>query len=193
MKSRTLGAVFSCALAIASTTTYAAIVNVNFEAQNFIGNLGATAPQDPVTGSFSIQHDGAADFTGTAINPTLVSVDLTINGFVYDLGNTALNLNFLLSNGLVAYFFVGGTLNDFNVVSGNTNDFFLELFDDPNVGMSYMVYSVEGIPDFFESENTLTDPTNVIFNSTVVPVPPAVWLFFSGLFGMIGLVRRKKS
>lgn len=31
------------------------------------------------------------------------------------------------------------------------------------------------------------------FGYTVVPVPPAVWLFGSGLLGLIGITRRKKS
>jgi hypothetical protein len=39
------------------------------------------------------------------------------------------------------------------------------------------------------SGNSLT-VTSV--NSSVVPIPAAVWLFGSGLIGLIGLARRKK-
>ena len=31
------------------------------------------------------------------------------------------------------------------------------------------------------------------FETTVVPVPAAVWLFGSGLLGLIGVARRKKA
>jgi hypothetical protein len=34
---------------------------------------------------------------------------------------------------------------------------------------------------------------NVISSSPVIPIPPAVWLFGSGLIGLIGVARRKKS
>lgn len=33
----------------------------------------------------------------------------------------------------------------------------------------------------------------VVANSTVVPIPAAVWLFGSGLLGMIGIARKKKA
>ena len=35
--------------------------------------------------------------------------------------------------------------------------------------------------------------TDELFASTVVPVPAAVWLFGSGLIGLIGVARRKKA
>ena len=44
----------------------------------------------------------------------------------------------------------------------------------------------------------LTDQTGVGFSGfveqqTVVPVPAAVWLFGSGLLGLVGMARRKKA
>ena len=32
-----------------------------------------------------------------------------------------------------------------------------------------------------------------VINSPVVPVPAAVWLFGSGLLGLVGIARRKKA
>ena len=34
---------------------------------------------------------------------------------------------------------------------------------------------------------------DIVFANTTVPVPAAVWLFGSGLIGLIGVARRKKS
>ena len=49
---------------------------------------------------------------------------------------------------------------------------------------------------YADAYNTLTmsfgDGSNIVAGS-VVPVPPAVWLFGSGLIGLIGIARRQKS
>jgi len=37
------------------------------------------------------------------------------------------------------------------------------------------------------------DSASVTSNFTVVPVPPAVWLFGSGLLGLVGIARRRRS
>lgn len=37
------------------------------------------------------------------------------------------------------------------------------------------------------------DPTITNYEVAVVPVPPALWLFGSGLLGLIGIARRKKA
>lgn len=34
---------------------------------------------------------------------------------------------------------------------------------------------------------------DIQFGTTVIPIPPAVWLFGSGLLGLVGMARRKKS
>ncbi len=39
---------------------------------------------------------------------------------------------------------------------------------------------------------TFTSESGVLLTETVVPVPPAVWLFGSGLLGLIGIARKKK-
>ena len=40
---------------------------------------------------------------------------------------------------------------------------------------------------------SLTGDLGQIINANVVPVPPAVWLFGSGLLGLVGMARRKKA
>ncbi len=45
----------------------------------------------------------------------------------------------------------------------------------------------------FVSNIGSTGIDNINFDQTVIPVPAAVWLFGSGLLGLIGVARRKKS
>jgi hypothetical protein len=40
---------------------------------------------------------------------------------------------------------------------------------------------------------SFTDGTVLSVDAAVVPVPPAVWLFGSGLLGLVGIARRKKA
>jgi hypothetical protein len=49
-----------------------------------------------------------------------------------------------------------------------------------------------GASEFF-SETELLDPTLIDGTVNVVPVPAAVWLFGSGLLGLVGVARRKTS
>lgn len=41
------------------------------------------------------------------------------------------------------------------------------------------------------TNESLFDVGSFLYSATVVPVPPAIWLFGSGLLGLIGLARRK--
>ena len=44
--------------------------------------------------------------------------------------------------------------------------------------------------------NTLADTYSIAYDNftiTAVPVPAAVWLFGSGLIGLVGIARRKKA
>jgi hypothetical protein len=36
-------------------------------------------------------------------------------------------------------------------------------------------------------------PAPATFQATVVPLPPAIWLFGSGLLGLVGMARRQRS
>jgi hypothetical protein len=47
------------------------------------------------------------------------------------------------------------------------------------------------VTDFITSDSGVT--SGFFGGSTVVPVPAAVWLFGSGLLGLIGIARRKKA
>jgi hypothetical protein len=51
------------------------------------------------------------------------------------------------------------------------------------------VASREGVDrGIFQMNGYITDVV-----TTVIPVPPALWLFGSGLLGLVGIARRKKA
>ena len=74
----------------------------------------------------------------------------------------------------------------------------LYLYD--NNGIIYAIDDVGGTPTLVNGDYPLT---NVLLNTTnndgaayagpVVPIPAAIWLFGSGLIGLVGIARRKKS
>jgi hypothetical protein len=45
----------------------------------------------------------------------------------------------------------------------------------------------------FNANFDMTAMTNVVITPTAIPVPAAVWLFGSGLLGLVGIARRKKQ
>lgn len=72
-------------------------------------------------------------------------------------------------------------------------------FFDPVSGLTQMLTSQYGTfsgkkrsfpTDFFDAEDNNVGPTAEL---TAVPVPPAVWLFGSGLLGLVGISRQKKA
>ena len=93
-----------------------------------------------------------------------------------------------------------GTTYSLESVSVEWNGFLGELFTDPAVIASNLnildfgTYHV--IFDFRDSDNNLfrvrDNPTQITFGSaSPVPVPAAVWLFGSGLVGLLGFSKKK--
>jgi len=55
----------------------------------------------------------------------------------------------------------------------------------------YTTY-LRGVPDYTLAEGVLYQGSATISSISTVPVPAAVWLFGSGLIGLVGMARRKK-
>ena len=65
------------------------------------------------------------------------------------------------------------------------------MFDGIALGTSQLGFGTVVLSDAFGG--SIPNPTLVPANLTVVPVPAAVWLFGSGLLGLVGIARRKKA
>lgn len=176
-----------------SASAVSAPVEVSFQAQNFTGNLGGAVPQDPVTGSFVLEHDGGLDFTGQALNPVLSAIDLTIDGHTYSIADTELNSYVALADGLVSFVQLGGTINGFGTTVGGTEDFNLVLTATDFAAPSRMRYSVDGVGDLYLATNSEENLSDVTFQSAVIPVPPAMWLIASAVAFLVPRVRRRPA
>ena len=67
---------------------------------------------------------------------------------------------------------------------------------DPGTYQTFAFSSANGVSGFSITGGSAEGNTsidNVIVNASVVPVPAAVWLFGSGLIGLVGFARRKKA
>ena len=92
-------------------TAHAVPMTMHFTVAGFAPVLTITpAPTDPVTGTIVWDADPAT----SAIN-SLLSIDLTLAGHVYSLGEVGFDA---ISNRVI-----GGTVNGVNAVAGSTNDF----------------------------------------------------------------------
>ena len=84
-----------------------------------------------------------------------------------------------------------GEANLSNIVYGGSNPDLLALFNGGS-GVQTLTYQ-------FGASKSLTDlftdgeSTSFSGNITPVPVPAAVWLFGSGLLGLVGIARRKAA
>ena len=139
------------------------------------------ALQGPINANSSVSYSlTSTTAAGAQIAPVVGSnivsafeVDTSIGGLPslnkgVDVGNT--------------FFFVGGPLTQnspvYTASSSFTGDLAYDLMT-VKVDFSLSADSTVGISGFVQQ--------------VVVPIPPAVWLFGSGLIGLIGMARRKKA
>lgn len=109
-------------------------------------------------------------------DPTLLGLDAALGGVLEVTGDFKVTLNALMVNTGLAFSY---TPDDGGPVICNTGDWChaLKVYD-----------ALDGTSP---SEAFYTS-TSAGFYSSPVPVPAAVWLFGSGLIGLIGVARRKK-
>jgi hypothetical protein len=160
------------------------------------------------TGSYQIWDDDTS-MTVTDFNigdTILVSDDTTVTGVVDGSFATAgITAGDAVTHNDIPYN-PTGSINDIWSVGGFTMDIntmivasidtidgnFITLTGDGSISSTNP--SLETTPGtWIFSANTLGANLTWSSSSTVVPVPPAVWLFGSGLIGLVGIARRKNS
>jgi len=165
---------------------------------NFPGDYNFTSP--PYGGLIT---NGVTATSGSTTEPVQVTVD---DNVVLDL-DTANLLNTLLGTSLSVGSVVDIADIDTTFVSatGVQTTFGLSFISlDPNAwtGMDFANFPIESgnfdhaiffISELDASDNPLFDGLGVLDTVTSVPIPAGVWLFSSGLLGLVGVARRKKT
>jgi hypothetical protein len=120
------------------------------------------------------------------------SVDVSATGTIRDSGGRFTNASGSASpfRGLRVYSMIGTWSSTPNSITPIDSPFFVGISNTLAVPTEPSAYLFLGENDGIFSDN-FVGQYNVSLN--FVPIPSAVWLFGSGLFGLIGISRRKKE
>jgi len=162
-------------------TTSANAVTVAWNPQTF----------DVVNSSFNTATMTFAGFTATDLD-SILSANTSAAIYHAHTGSMTATIELRIDNAWTTIFTDTITSSDGNVLIANTF-----------TGASFSSGTVDGIRlssapqqnQSFHNWLTTTSTTPVIFDfsSAAVPIPAAVWLFGSGLLGLVGMARRKKT
>jgi hypothetical protein len=192
-----LRALFACLFLISVTPLHAATI-LDF-------STGLAGPGGTITPSPSAVSPTSV--SGSLINIGALTLDIDGTVTVYSDVDALLSFNtatdFILINGSIPSL---GINSDIDLLSGSFDNWdFLPVSGNESFSGSGPdtkapeLLSALGIPsvefEFFgftiETQNGTVISTDIV--NTAVPVPAAVWLFGSGLIGLVGIARRKNS
>jgi len=155
---------------------HAITIHLDFEATGFAlgSSTGAIAPTDPVTGS--ILYEAASTIANI---DSLTAISMTIQTHTYSLDE----VGFINEGSSNVRQCIGGTFNAICNVGGRSNDFRIR-WDQDTLDPIDFAYSTGTVDSWATS-------TFASFSITAVPIPPAFFLFGSGLLGLVGMAGRK--
>jgi len=135
------------------------------QSQAFTAMTDSTIMFNQPTGFFSVNNGISLDENMTI---DMSNLRLFHGGSIFDIG---------ADSGFDAFI---PLINDINTLTANQNGWAIDKF-----GNYELFYNTRGICDGCTMQVYLT-------GTSVVPVPAAIWLFGSGLIGLLGFARRKK-
>ena len=177
-------------LLLASLMLFPICANSAIITYNLTGTVISPGPFLGNTGSGTFSYDDN-DITGVGVENIDANASLTLNFTIFGQSFTEADD--------VARISFGAPVLQFNDGALVFLDFYVSELTD---GVSDNVVSIDqvGVLNFgFDIRGNSLTPiaggfeTGIFVNDVVVPVPAAFWLFGSGLIGLIGIARRKKS
>ena len=161
-----------------SNMAYGGLVRIDFQASGFGPSNGNTAPNDPVIGM--ILYEGSIGEISS-----LVSVSLTLNNYTYSVEDLGF-VSPLEDDPLDPLFVIAGTSRGLYSLLNLTNDISLIWDGDGLIPMGF-TYTSSTLSGGWSTQNF------DYFSFTAIPIPASVWLFGSGLLGLVGMARRKNT
>ncbi len=150
-------------------------IEVNFALSNF---NSPNPPTDPVIGTIIYEA-----VSTTANIGSLTSIDLTIAGHVYTIGEVGFASPFQSGSQLI-----GGLVNGLITIQNGTDDFWL-LWNQSTLVPTLFGYTTAR--NTYYSWMTSSFSSFSVAEASTVPEPTALVLFFFGLVGMAGVIRFK--
>jgi len=205
-KSPLLIVLFACLFTITSIPANAAIIEITATFDGRIQDVngvssGPTLLEDAYleaylgTGGYDTRIIMEFDVSG--ITASIASADIMLPTAVSVTSGNQINVFAYSGNGVLelADAFAGTDVGLFTATSSSANTVSLDtgvlqsLLDGGATHFGFMMRTVNPGQAYWSDTNS----TQLMLNTTVVPVPAAVWLFGSGLIGLMSIARRKKA
>lgn len=191
---------FSCLLLGGASVSQAGLITATYQitAGDFEDSNSVPPPPPSTTfvsGTVTFTFDTEIPSQNEIMPDAVTGFDITDNDGVvldYDETNSGVNtdINIFTDTGRITY---GGTTSTVDFMVGLSDDFRL-IWD-----INLTTFEVTGVLENFVYVTT-ADPfysagftTVELISVSAVPLPAAVWLFASGLIGLIGVARRKQA
>ena len=163
-----------------------ATINTNFDEVNLFEttqsfDLIKDTPTQGLlnTGSFVVDFTGSGSTGNTVTSSASRSFDLTVASSVY---NSSISQNYTV--------LIGNNEDSITFNTGST-----VTIDLGANGMLDITPNSVATASYAGGTNTINEinGTFLLHDVPAIPIPPTVWLFGSGLLGLVGMARRKKS
>lgn len=191
---------FSCLLLGGASVSQAALITATYQVTAGDFEDSNSEPPPPpsttfVSGTVTFTFDTEIPSQNEIMPDAVTGFDITDNDGVvldYDETNSGVNtdINIFTDSGRITY---GGTTSTVDFMVGLSDDFRL-IWD-----INLTTFEVTEVFENFVYVTT-TDPfygagftTVELISVSEVPLPAAIWLFASGLIGLIGVARRKQA